>query len=386
MSSRPPQEMLPIGLCKETSTPKTISDVQSGLACNCNCPSCGNDLIAKKGPIKKHHFAHASVTECVSGPESGLHLFAKHLISQKRILSVPPVTFTLGELTETAHEMMTTPIENTQIEKSFNEITVDVAATFMGEPLFIEIAVTHFCPPEKTAKLRQYKVDTVEIDLSHVDWFASFESLANAILYSAPRKWLYNNDYNRLRKELTLRVKGNRKRTKVPVTEATTDLSEQDKTQLQVLERQLKLITVESFTNDITEATGSSPLSRVCEAGYETVIGVNIKGASAFSAPARLWQSAIIDQFVLKPIKDIDRWYLITVPAIFSWMARQNLIKEGFHDEISKPLEKHLKAAHSDFDLPANVITTFLEHLSDKSLLRSPYGTDRFYKIHPDLF
>jgi len=36
-----------------------ISEVPRGLDCNCKCPECGGELIAKKGDILRHHFAHS---------------------------------------------------------------------------------------------------------------------------------------------------------------------------------------------------------------------------------------------------------------------------------------------------------------------------------------
>jgi hypothetical protein len=35
-----------------------ISSVPSGMKCNCECPSCGMKLIARKGDVNEHHFAH----------------------------------------------------------------------------------------------------------------------------------------------------------------------------------------------------------------------------------------------------------------------------------------------------------------------------------------
>ncbi|MBI3923527.1 MAG: hypothetical protein HY318_19065 [Armatimonadetes bacterium] len=55
-----------------------ISEVSSGRQRDCVCPSCKEPLIAKKGPIKKHHFAHDPGTQC--NLESALHCVAKTLI------------------------------------------------------------------------------------------------------------------------------------------------------------------------------------------------------------------------------------------------------------------------------------------------------------------
>ena len=35
-----------------------IDDVPSGLACDCICPGCSRPLVAKKGRLQAHHFAH----------------------------------------------------------------------------------------------------------------------------------------------------------------------------------------------------------------------------------------------------------------------------------------------------------------------------------------
>ncbi|MBQ5523446.1 MAG: hypothetical protein IIT86_11670 [Oscillospiraceae bacterium] len=49
-----------------------ISDVESGLKCNCVCPACGERLVAKKGNKMMHHFAHYSDANCAYGYESSL--------------------------------------------------------------------------------------------------------------------------------------------------------------------------------------------------------------------------------------------------------------------------------------------------------------------------
>lgn len=57
-----------------------VNGVTRGLACGCSCPACGQRLVAKKGTIKRHHFAHAvSVNSC----ESWLHDTAKRLLHQR---------------------------------------------------------------------------------------------------------------------------------------------------------------------------------------------------------------------------------------------------------------------------------------------------------------
>ncbi len=65
---------------------------ESGLSCNCTCPSCGEKLIAKSLSGKyQAHFAHSRLTNCNTAAESGLHLKAKEIIKNTRCVSAPPL-------------------------------------------------------------------------------------------------------------------------------------------------------------------------------------------------------------------------------------------------------------------------------------------------------
>ena len=59
-----------------------ISEVESGLRCDCICPGCGEQLVAKKGEYVKHHFAHKSKKECEYGYQTSVRLLAKDIIAR----------------------------------------------------------------------------------------------------------------------------------------------------------------------------------------------------------------------------------------------------------------------------------------------------------------
>src|SRR5258708_19034427 len=59
-----------------------IGDVSRGLACDCVCAKCGKALIAKKGSVRRHHFAHLEITGCRGSQESVLHRLAKELLAE----------------------------------------------------------------------------------------------------------------------------------------------------------------------------------------------------------------------------------------------------------------------------------------------------------------
>ncbi|TIQ19889.1 MAG: hypothetical protein E5X61_27130, partial [Mesorhizobium sp.] len=54
-----------------------ISDVVRGLACQCICPACEGQLVARtKADFRVPHFAHNGGEACGGGPETALHLLA----------------------------------------------------------------------------------------------------------------------------------------------------------------------------------------------------------------------------------------------------------------------------------------------------------------------
>lgn len=62
-----------------------------GKKCKCVCPGCGAALIAKHAEkdLVTPHFQHWHEGNCISGWESAIHLAAKQLIEQQRIIFVP---------------------------------------------------------------------------------------------------------------------------------------------------------------------------------------------------------------------------------------------------------------------------------------------------------
>lgn len=69
-----------------------IDGVPSGLACNCICPGCGRQMVAKKGSVQAHHFARYAQQAgrtCVSAGETALHKFAKRVLNDRLEIALP---------------------------------------------------------------------------------------------------------------------------------------------------------------------------------------------------------------------------------------------------------------------------------------------------------
>ena len=172
-----------------------IDDVPRGLKCECVCPACGGALIAQKGRIKAHHFAHAKGEDCAAGYETALHLVAKDLLLERREVALPAVEVSFSSYRkpiEIAPERVDS-LESVQLERRVGEIIPDVLATVGGRKLLIEIRVTHTVDDLKLAKIRRLNLSTVEIDLSNSRSGLSLDELASHVIEPSPRKaWLYN--------------------------------------------------------------------------------------------------------------------------------------------------------------------------------------------------
>lgn len=180
----------------------SIDDVCSGKKCNCICPSCGEPLIAKKGEINIHHFAHVSQKECEYGYETSLHLLAKDIIKNSNYFVLPKDTLKIeyyqpgnygGKNYEGLEEAHSVNIDNVELELPFDNMKPDIVITSGGKKYFIEIFVTHKIDEEKRKKIIEKNIDTIEIDLSCIDKGIESDILKDILLNDDERKyWIYN--------------------------------------------------------------------------------------------------------------------------------------------------------------------------------------------------
>ena len=79
------------GVHKETGELLHISDAPSGLKCDCVCVACGQPFEAKKGDIRRHHFAHVSNYECMYASEVAIYKAMADVLEKKRQMMLPPI-------------------------------------------------------------------------------------------------------------------------------------------------------------------------------------------------------------------------------------------------------------------------------------------------------
>jgi hypothetical protein len=194
---------IPFGLKNDTLV--EVSEVESGLACGCICPSCKRKLQANKGQHVSHYFSHDPSVEtkvCESAFETSIHLMAKEILCEDGYLIFPALTISFSksdQLGDTHVEEMLIEeegrrsFERVELEKRLEEIRPDIIAYINGEPFLIEVAVTSFADSNKKKIIRNLGLPAIEIDLSSVDYTTTKNDLRELINGSSAKKqWLFN--------------------------------------------------------------------------------------------------------------------------------------------------------------------------------------------------
>lgn len=194
---------LPFGL-DENNTLVHIADVQSGKKCDCFCPSCRIPLVAVKGNKRQHHFRHDVDHECESGLESAIHLAAKQIIMERKLITLPECVSVASArdsrgIEHTERETVvragtTIRFNSVEAEKELHEMKADILAMAGNTPLIIEIFYRHKVDDQKSFKMVKANVSAIEIDLSDLtpedvkDWDTFWTRMNDP----ARIKWLYN--------------------------------------------------------------------------------------------------------------------------------------------------------------------------------------------------
>lgn len=216
---------IPIALNKVNGHLVFIQDITKenrGLACNCVCPHCNSNLVARLGEDRTDHFAHYKNPETVGCKESALHIYGKYVISKLDYFNITPIILDGVFEDKLGRSHSITPIKifgdagleivSTNLEKKIGNIRSDVfiEAKYKSTNinLNIEIKVTNKVDSKKKGKLEKLKLNTLEIDISKLlkipnltfdtvkDELVSFEN--QKIIYISPSfKSQYEIDLNK---------------------------------------------------------------------------------------------------------------------------------------------------------------------------------------------
>lgn len=190
-----------------------ISEVESGLACGCICPSCHAQLVAKKGSEVVRHFSHHSTYPCEHALETALHLAAKDVLKFTNHIILPAVIvdFSSGFREIELAKSKTYQIDSVRVEKKIGNIIPDLILDLSGHQLLVEIFVTHSVDSEKLRRINELGISAIEIDLSSAPRNLPMKALSELIIDGLDnKKWLKNERVNAVYQELmrkTARIK-----------------------------------------------------------------------------------------------------------------------------------------------------------------------------------
>lgn len=171
-----------------------VDEVESGLKCDCYCPACRSQLIARKGSKMSHHFAHYNSEDCLLGYETSLHLAMKKIIEEFKVIKVPEIKVSFDSYKKpwTITESKELRVDKVLLEKKYGSIIPDVLLKIGNHELLVEVKVTHGIDNEKLCKIKDLEISAIEIDLSSKSSF-SFDELAKIVKEDNEYKhWIYS--------------------------------------------------------------------------------------------------------------------------------------------------------------------------------------------------
>ncbi len=164
-----------------------ISEASSGMRENYLCPKCGSILMAKKGAIRTHHFAHYNAELCNGAQETALHLMAKDILLRNKCLYLP------SDDTQGKAEII--QFDEVRLEQLAYGMVYDALGIFNKLHFAIEFYVTHSVDDIKRYKVEEYSVWMIEVDLSdYIGLNLTPLELEKIVLQTAPRHWINNHN------------------------------------------------------------------------------------------------------------------------------------------------------------------------------------------------
>lgn len=332
-----------------------VSEVERGLACECVCAECEARLIAKKGEVNQMHFAHFRSQPCEHAGESALHKFAKDILSKRGEIRLPEVGADFGNEKLIKHRSQFFSFDRIILEKRENSIIPDVIAIKGNRKLLIEFAVTHFCDDAKINKIKGLGISALEVDLSGFRHESSREDWESAIVELAPREWLHNPRVGEARRELTERIETRRKREAARVSKQVHLWSERFK----------------SATKPRPFAVSESqaiPLQNICDAGFESLVGLHYSGNVCFETQAKYWQSFLFEYFLIQPAAKFENYGFQTKHCL-NFLKKHGFVRREFCAFIDRDTEKAVLEKNPKFQTPFGTVFAYLECLRNAGFL-----------------
>ncbi|WP_245444047.1 hypothetical protein [Microvirga sp. KLBC 81] len=336
-----------------------ISEVSSGLECNCLCPGCGTRLVARKGDKNDHHFGHYGVEDgrpCQTGPETALHRFAKEVLARRLELELPPLVIGEGPGKWIGYPGGIYGFDAAFLESRLGEIIPDVIVRKGERHLLVEFQVTHTCDEAKIARIVAMDIAAIEIDLSGLPRDTARADLEKAILTTAPRKWLHNPKLRAAQVELERRGR------------------ERD----QVLDRaatSLRKAYLAACAEVRSMRTSCLAYDRIAARHLAHAVGIEVPGIGCFTVPPRDWQAVILADAV--DLAASGGKPLITTAGALRKIRQRGWLRRRFSG-LTDAEAAAIRADGTPFDHPANAVAAWATTLSRLGILLPAGAGDRW--------
>ncbi|WP_189644416.1 competence protein CoiA family protein [Mesorhizobium sp. M9A.F.Ca.ET.002.03.1.2] len=340
-----------------------ISEVQRGIACGCNCPACGGRLVARKGDENVPHFGHGDGEACGSGPETVLHLLAKEVFRTNPPLLLPKrLGLDKGNVVMKPGQQVTTQFLRTEFTDP-KKIIPDLYVQALDYDLFVEVAVTHASDETKIQRLREHGIMAVEIDLSKLPRDSTREQIADAVLQSALRCWLYHPDIDRAL------AKSRADEEKWQAAQAKRFADYQARHEKRVNE------TTRAYVDGLKQLAGKKivvPRDAELQAiGLAEQVGIEVAGYACFTVPPAVWQATILGEVFHD--KCLGSGVAKAVP-IAKHLEKSGLIRPQFQ-RVTTEVANSAAVAEPRFAPAWKAIDNYLQHLLGKGVLvQQGYG------------
>ncbi len=195
--------LLPFAKRKLDNELVSANEVERGLACNCVCPSCNVEVIAKQGLEREWHFAHVVGGKCSEGYEVSIHELAKQLLKQRKKLLLPSLVASvrgidaygsLIEENELVLKSRTVLLDKCETGLNLDKVNVDVIGEIQNRKILIEISVFHRLMPDKRSRLLATGIPSIQIDLKRFKSTQVNRKLLEKALFEDEdvRRWIYH--------------------------------------------------------------------------------------------------------------------------------------------------------------------------------------------------
>ena len=141
-----------------------VDEVPNGKNCDCICPHCKSELIAKNGGEQKiHHFAHSNGADCSGAIESALHLMAKEVLLKTQSIYLPPLS--------NVCDARLLHFDKVEIEAQNKDLNLrpDCIGYYGNKLVWIEFKRTHAVDKKKKGKIVSARIDCIEVDINECE-------------------------------------------------------------------------------------------------------------------------------------------------------------------------------------------------------------------------